>query len=101
MQVIQLAKAEADIQRLYNYYYEYDPAVAAKFDAELVRTVSHISDLPSLFGEVLPGVRRAVLIKYSLGIFYSVMSDRVVIHTVQSLRQSPETILRHILDSLP
>ena len=64
--------------------------------AEAYRRLSQLPETAPL--SQVPPLRRLVIPRFSLGIFYSVQSSRIFIHAIIDLRQDPAFIRRRLID---
>jgi plasmid stabilization system protein ParE len=101
MNYVLLQQAESDLQRIYNYYFGLGPSLAARLEQEVRSLCARVGEFPEMYPRFYRHVRRAVLRRFHLGLFYVTTPGRTLIHGFQDLRQAPAYILRHIKDSLP
>lgn len=92
--VIWLAAAERDVQRLYERAEEWNGGDA--FLDRLEKCTRPLHSFPSLAPVFSGEIRRLLLARDSLGVFYAVEGMRIVILRVSDLRQDPKMIRRKL-----
>ena len=94
MELLWLAAAERDLMELY------DRAEAHGGGTALLERIGQSTGNLRAFPLIAPvfagSIRRLVLVKLSLGVFYAVEGRRVLILRVLDLRQHPGTIRRRL-----
>jgi len=56
---------------------------------DAAQTIASIADRPDSFPEILPGVRRALTSQFPYAIFYTEVSDSVIILAIKHQAQDP------------
>jgi plasmid stabilization system protein ParE len=72
------------------------PATARDLSEEVGTTLDLISRFPQLYERFDGALRRAVLKRWSLGIFYERLADAVFVAAVLDLRRDPAVIRRRL-----
>ena len=87
------ARAVREIGEAFEWYERQAPGLGADFLGVLDAQLETIKSSPSLYGEILPGVRRALLRRFPYGMFYAtkggLISVLAVVHTARSPRRWP------------
>ena len=91
-----LSGADADLQEQFNRFEDYREG----FGIEFMSTVEAYLTRLAIFPESAPiyrgSIRRQVMQKFPLGIFYEVHPTRIVILAILDLRQDEQNILRRL-----
>jgi plasmid stabilization system protein ParE len=91
-----LVGAERDLDQCYAERFDHSEREAAA----LLESVEHALGLLARFPRLVPMFRRPfrrfILRRYQLAMFYTVDGNRLFIHALIDLRQSPEAILRRL-----
>jgi plasmid stabilization system protein ParE len=72
------------------------PTTARHLNEEVGTTLDLISQFPQLYERVDGGLRRAVLKRWSLGIFYERLTDAIFVAAILDLRRDPAAIRRRL-----
>ena len=72
------------------------PTTARDLNEELGTTIGLISEFPQLYERFDGDLRRAVLKRWSLGIFYECLADAIFVAAVLDLRRDPAAIRRRL-----
>jgi len=72
------------------------PTTARDLNEELGTTLDLISEFPQLYERFDGDLRRAVLKRWSLGIFYERLADTIFVAAVLDLRRDPVVIRRRL-----
>jgi plasmid stabilization system protein ParE len=72
------------------------PATARDLNEEVGTTLDLISQFPQLYERFNGDLRRAVLKRWSLGIFYERLADAIFVAAVLDLRRDPAVIRRRL-----
>jgi plasmid stabilization system protein ParE len=72
------------------------PTTARDLNEELGTTLDLISEFPQLYERFDGDLRRAVLKRWSLGIFYERLTDTIFVAAVLDLRRGPAAIRRRL-----
>jgi hypothetical protein len=97
MKVIFLLAAEVDIQMTYSQLEDYGEGVGDAFLRALDEEAQLIERFPFSCRLHIDNYRRLVMSRFPFGLFYVIERDRIAVHAVMDLRQSPETIRRRML----
>jgi plasmid stabilization system protein ParE len=92
--VVWLAAAERDLMRLYDRAEETQGGDA--FLDTIQQSVGNLRGFPFIAPTFAGGIRRLLISKHPLGVFYAVEGNRVMILRVLDLRQDPQTIRRKL-----
>jgi benzoate-CoA ligase family protein len=90
------AAAARELRARRTYFGRRSAGAGQSLAADVRHVLELISEFPHLHEECAPQVRRAVLPRWSLGIFYRSTSTSVLIAAVVDLRQDPATIRRRL-----
>jgi plasmid stabilization system protein ParE len=94
MEVVLLAAAESDLMEHYLRLEELHEGLGTRLDDDVAEALELLAKNPLIappFGGVL---RRQLLRRWGLGIFYSMTGRRVLVTRVLDLRQNPKRIRR-------
>ena len=87
------ARAAREIGEAYEWYETQSPGLGSEFELAFELQLKRLEQVPMLYAEVLPGVRRTLLPRFPYGVFYVVRGDLVhvlaVIHNVRHPRRWP------------
>jgi plasmid stabilization system protein ParE len=75
---------------------EDSPAAARHLNEEIGMTLDLISQFPQLHERFDGDLRRAVLKRWSLGIFYERLADAIFVSAILDLRRNPAAIRRRL-----
>jgi plasmid stabilization system protein ParE len=82
-------KAERDVEDAHAWYEQQQPGLGGRFVAELDSIFARLEEAPLLYAQVHRGVRRAVLRRFPVGVFYLVARAEVRILAVVHLARDP------------
>ena len=86
-------RAVREIGEAFNWYEEQSKGLGSEFELAFELQLKRLEQVPLLYTEVIPGVRRTLLPRFPYGVFYAVKSDLVhvlaVIHNSRSQRRWP------------
>lgn len=94
-----LASADRHLLQIYRWLEEQEEGLGDAFDADFQAVCVLLAENPEIAMRHDPIYRRYLLSRWSMGIFYTVTGNRVLIGAVADVRQSPDTI-RRILTEL-
>jgi plasmid stabilization system protein ParE len=100
-QVIMLRFAEDDLLEHFAKLEEYQEGRGYRFDQDVQRAVSLLAEYPHIGSVYVQPLRKWLLRDWSIGIFYTVESGRVMISSLLDVRQHPERILQILRSRLP
>ena len=90
------AAAAADLRDHLARLAKESPAAARHLNEEVAITFDLISEFPQLHERFGGNLRRAVLERWSLGIFYERLADAIFVAAILDLRRDPATIRRRL-----
>jgi toxin ParE1/3/4 len=83
------SRAAREVGEAYAWYESQSEGLGSEFELQLKR----LEQVPLLYTEVLPGVRRTLLPRFPYGVFFAVRNDLVhilaVIHTARNPKRWP------------
>ena len=86
-------RAVREVGEAYEWYEAQSPGLGSEFELALELQLKRMEQVPLLYPEVVPGVRRTLLPRFPYGVFYTVKDDLVhvlaVIHNVRNPRRWP------------
>ena len=94
--VLALAGAERQLISHYNKLEDLQEGMGDRFDADYQAACSLLSNFPEIAPKYEGKIRRLLMAKWRLGLFYAIEGDRVLIHGALDLRQSPKNIRRQL-----
>ena len=87
------ARALHEIGETHEWYETQIPGLGGEFIAALELQLRRLEQAPTLYAEILPGVRRALFPRFPYGLFYTIHQDLVhvlaVVHNARSPRRWP------------
>jgi benzoate-CoA ligase family protein len=89
-------EAAGELRERLTYFSAIDPEVTRTLSDELAATLGRISEFPNLYAHYDGAYRRAVLPRWSLGVFYEPMPDSIFIGAIIDLRRDPAAIRRRL-----
>ena len=95
-EVLVLAGAEAHLFALYDKLEAWREGLGDRFDADFQNACSTLSKYPRIGPPFEGRFRRLLMVKWQVGLFYAIDGNRVVVHAVLDLRQSPNAIRRQL-----
>ncbi len=96
MEVVFLQKADADVEAAYEWHGGFDSSRAEWFLDRLNHSVVLLRDNPLMGARHNEQFRRLILPGFTLGVFYTVTSNRILVARVLDLRQDPENLRRQL-----
>lgn len=94
--VVFLAAAESDLLEHFARLEEARPGTGDRFCRELDGSLNLVAKHPLIARPLRGKIRRIVLRRFHLGIFYAVESGRLMVCRILDLRQSPESLSRSL-----
>ena len=86
-------RAVREIGEAFNWYEEQSKGLGSEFELAFELQLKRLEQVPLLYTEIIPGVRRTLLPRFPYGVFYTVKSDLVhvlsVIHNSRNPRRWP------------
>jgi len=83
-------EAEADIAEAYQYYESCREGLGAEFMSCIDEAISRIHNNPKQFRSVLDAVRRALVRKFTYGVYYTVNKNEIIVLAVIHARRNPK-----------
>ena len=88
-------RAVCEIGEAFAWYEEQSKGLGSEFPLVFELQLKRLEQVPLLYPEIIPGVRRTLLPRFPFSVFYTVKHDRVqvlaVIHTARNPRRWPRT----------
>ena len=88
------ARALREMGEAHEWYESQSPGLGEEFLVATELQLKRLEQAPLLYGEVVAGVRRALLPRFPYGVFYTIHGDLVhilaVIHNARNPRRSPK-----------
>ena len=84
------AEALADIEHAQIHFSNFGAELEGRFSLEFERCVEQIRDFPESHPVLLVNVRRALLIQFSIAVYYIAHRDSVEILAVMDARRDPK-----------
>ncbi len=81
--------AQADIEEAARWYELRSEGLGQRFLDEVERTLARLAANPLLYPKLHRQIRRALLRRFPLGIFYLAERDRIVVVAIMHARQRP------------
>ncbi|MCA1964431.1 MAG: type II toxin-antitoxin system RelE/ParE family toxin [Prosthecobacter sp.] len=100
-EVVLLRSAEDDIFFHFTQYEDQSEGRGFRFDADLEAAKDLLADFPQIGSRFLGEVRKYLLLRWNLGVFYHVVGRRVIISAVLDLRQDPGRLLQILRSRQP
>ena len=86
-------RAVRELGGAYEWYEAQSPGLGSEFELAFELQLKRLEQVPRLYPEILPGVRRTLLPRFPYGVFYVVKDDLVhvlgVIHTARNPARWP------------
>jgi toxin ParE1/3/4 len=82
-------EAEADIAEAYQYYESCREGLGAEFVFCIDESISRIQNNPKQFRNVQEAVRRALVRKFTYGVYYTISDNRIIVLAVIHARRNP------------
>lgn len=86
-------RAVREVGEAYEWYEGQSQGLGSEFEVAFELQLKRLEQVPLLYSEVLPGVRRTLLPRFPFGVFYVVRNDLVhilaVIHNARSPNRWP------------
>ncbi len=96
LQVDYLAGADSDIQEHFNRHEDYRDGFGVELLLAIDEHVTYITEFPRIAPIYFETMRRLVMKRFPLGIFYENHPTRILVYAVLDLRQDEESILRQL-----
>jgi plasmid stabilization system protein ParE len=86
-------RAVREIGEAFDWYEEQSAGLGSEFELAFELQLKRLEQVPLLYSEIFPGVRRTLLPRFPYGVFYSVKNDLVhflaVIHNARNPQRWP------------
>ena len=86
-------RAVREIGEAFDWYEEQSKGLGSEFELAFELQLKRLEQVPLLYAEIIPGVRRTFLPRFPYGVFYTVKDDLVhvlaVIHNARNPRRWP------------
>ena len=86
-------RAVREIGEAFDWYEEQSKGLGSEFQLAFELQLKRLEQVPLLYTEIIPGVRRTLLPRFPYGVFYTVKNDLVymlaVIHNARNPRRWP------------
>ena len=87
------SRATREIGQAFDWYEEQSDGLGSEFELAFELQIKRLEQVPHLYTEIIPGVRRTLLPRFPYGVFYTVNNDLVhvlaVIHNARNPRPWP------------
>jgi plasmid stabilization system protein ParE len=87
--VVLTPEAEDDLEEAALWYEQRLAGLGTRLVAQVRAAISRISDLPDLYPEVHPGIRRVSVRRFPYGVFYRRREERVEVIAILHDRRNP------------
>ena len=91
-------RAVREIGEAFDWYEEQSKGLGPEFELAFELQLKRLEQVPLLYPEIVPGVRRTLLPRFPYGVFYAVKNDLVhvlaVIHNVRNPKRWPHVRAR-------
>lgn len=91
-------RAVREIGAAFDWYEEQSKGLGSEFELAFELQLKRLEQVPLLYAEILPGVRRVLLPRFPYGVFYTVKSEMVyvlaVIHSARNPKRWPHGPVR-------
>ena len=91
-------RAVREIGEAFDWYEEQSKGLGSEFELAFELQLKRLEQVPFLYAEIVPGVRRTLLPRFPYGVFYTVKDDLVhvlaVIHNVRNPKRWPHVHAR-------
>ncbi len=82
-------EAERDVEEAFFWYEKQRPGLGREFVAELDLVYERLAETPLIFADIYRGVRRALVRRFPLAVFYLVIGSEVHILGVVRMARNP------------
>ena len=86
-------RAAREIGEAFDWYEEQSKGLGSEFELAFELQLKRLEQVPLLYTEIIPGVRRTLLPRFPYGVFYTVKNDLVhvlaAIHNARNPRRWP------------
>ena len=91
-------RAVREIGEAFDWYEEQSQGLGTEFELAFELQLKRLEQVPFMYAEVMPGVRRTLLPRFPYGVCYAVKNDLVhvlaVIHNVRNPKRWPRERVR-------
>jgi toxin ParE1/3/4 len=93
-------RAVREIGEAFDWYEEQSEGLGSEFELAFELQLKRLEQVPLLYEEIVPGIRRTLLPRFPYGVFYTVKNDLVhvlaVIHNARNPRRWPHEPARKL-----
>jgi toxin ParE1/3/4 len=89
-------RAVREIGEAFDWYEEQSKGLGSEFELAFELQLKRLEQVPLLYTEIIPGVRRTLLPRFPYGVFYTVKNDLVSEYGAESYRGSSKSRERTI-----
>ena len=83
-------EAEADITEAYQYYESCREGIGTEFISCIDEAISRIQNNPKQFRAVQDVIRRALVRKFTYGVYYTINENEIIVLAVVHARRNPK-----------
>ena len=83
------AEAEEDLQQSHDYYERQGTGLGRRFLNDVRRSLDVLEEMPTIFGEIVPGVRFHMADPFQQVVYYVVLGDTVHVIGVIHAKRDP------------
>jgi plasmid stabilization system protein ParE len=91
-EVLWTVSAETSFQELYQEMEDYSPGRGERFEIALDHALELLRNNPEIGSRERGPVRRLLVHEFSVGVFYTFSSPRVIVHSILNLRLPPHIL---------
>jgi plasmid stabilization system protein ParE len=89
-------EAEVELFKIQDYLRGISPELARQFNTTFQERLMNILEFPEAFSEVMPNIRRALILKQPYFIFYSIDPDAIFIYAIAHQKRDPHYWLHRV-----
>ncbi len=83
-------EAEADIAEAFQYYEDCRPGLGSAFMLSIDESISRIERNPRQYKVIGKKISRALVMRFTYGVFYTLSEDGIIVLAVAHARRNPE-----------
>ena len=88
--------AERDIADALRWYEDQEPGLGSLLHGELDHTLRHLAEHPLIYPAVYRGIRRAIVSRFPLLVWFQVMDNQVLVLACTHGRMGPRQVAAHL-----